>query len=47
MEHRERQLWIYFIGVLFASLAIGYFAYHSSNFSPQALRINSLKPLPF
>jgi hypothetical protein len=33
-------------GYLVAALVIGYLVHHSSNFSPENIRVDSLRPLP-
>jgi hypothetical protein len=46
MECRVSQLLAYWIGIIFAALVIGYFSLNCVYFSPQAIRIDSLQPLP-
>jgi hypothetical protein len=46
MERRVGQLLAYWTGIIVAALVIGYFSFNCKYFSPQAIRIDSLKPLP-
>jgi hypothetical protein len=36
----------YWIGIILAALVIGYFSFNCAYFSPQVIRIDSLRPLP-
>jgi hypothetical protein len=47
MERKVGERLACLIGTIFAALVIGYFSFNSVYFSPQAIRIDSLKPLPF
>jgi hypothetical protein len=47
MERKVGERLAGLIGTIFAALVIGYFSFNSVYFSPQAIRIDSLKPLPF
>jgi hypothetical protein len=44
--HRVGQLLAYWIGIIFAALVIGFFSLNCAYFSPEVIRIDSLRPLP-
>jgi hypothetical protein len=45
MERRVGQL-LAWTGIIFAAFVIGYFSLNCAYFSPEAIRIDSLRPLP-
>jgi len=46
MERRVGQFLADWIGIIVAALVIGYFSFNCAYFSPQVIRIDSLRPLP-